>query len=482
MNAGAYFGVFVRNWEAFGFANVRGLPLMPNLACDVSAATPYLHHPPALSWLFYALGGSEWAMRLPTVVASFVASVCLYRIAATRFAPGPSFVAACLLALSPGMAVTGQASYEVVVIACGLAVMADVVRPHRSRATSRAIRIGAAFLGTWCNWQFAFAGLASLALVLRARDPVRSLRPVLLPGLAALAAAVSIAAWGRWAMAAEGIVSPPAADRDVFAMVERYVLAEHAGFGWALRHTLDVVPVTWSWWLAGSFAVGFWLLLWRVPRVALALLAMGIAPFVVLLRPADYIWQTFFMPVAALSGGAVCDQLWRWRAHWRGGRMVALGGAALLVGGVALTSYRVRAEAATPFFQRFGDVLSRAAAPGWSVAHGYLFGLAYYYRSPNIELQGRFTPAELRPLAAADGEAGVGASRGWKYLWLKPRNPALMHPAMPAYLEQFPRVRVPELENCLDEVGVAKTGGIVEAWLVTLRAPGLEGVARPSPR
>ncbi|MBL8736330.1 MAG: hypothetical protein JNL12_07895 [Planctomycetes bacterium] len=44
LNAGAYFGVFVRNWERFGFWELRGLPLMPKLVEGIGDGFPYVHH------------------------------------------------------------------------------------------------------------------------------------------------------------------------------------------------------------------------------------------------------------------------------------------------------------------------------------------------------------------------------------------------------------------------------------------------------
>lgn len=464
LNAGAYFGVFVRNWERFGFWELRGLPLMPKLAEGIGDGFPYVHHPPALSWVFHALGGSEWAMRLPTIAATFVAAVAFYRLARSRFGPVPSMFGAAVLAFLPAMAVHGQASYEPMVVAGGLLVMAGLATPGATAKSSVLSQAAPAFCATWFGWGFAFAGIASIALVAEMRRPLATLRRLLPAGCAAVIGALSIVAWIEWALRAPGVIRPRSADSDFAAMVECYVLHEKAGWDWLIQHLRIVGPSTLSWWGIGMFCFGIGVALWRHPRAAMALLVLGAAPFLALPRPADFIWLTYSTPVIALAGTALMSlgigSVLRWV------RVLSGVAAAVGLGGVVMASWTVRAEAATPFWARLGAVLSAAARePGWGVAHGFPIAFPYYYEAPRVEILGLISPEQLAPLV--DHYKG----RGWKYLWLKPRVEALLHPDMERFLEPFPRARVPELEGPLDVEGTRVTGGIREAWLVTLSEP-----------
>lgn len=464
MNAGSYFGVFVRNWDRHGFAALRGLPLMPGVVAKTGDATPYVHHPPGLAWLAYALGGQEWSMRLPTVVATLLAAVCLYRIARTRFAAAASALAAVLLAFSPGMAVIGQASYEPVVVAFGSCVMAEIVAPLRQRRLSLAILASAAFVGTWMGWGFAFLGLACPLLVLRVRSLGTGLRQLVIPGVASVVALASIVLWANWALAQDGIARLPENDRNVVEMVQKYVLAERAGPAWAWHHTLQILPITWSRWLFVAALVGLPWAAWRAPRITAALLVVGVGPFVFLAAPADFIWQTYSMPFAALCAAAPLDLIGRSKAP-----VVRTIGAVAGLGvaiGVVHASWVIRADASTPYFRRMGEVLSEAAQqPGWAACHNYLYAMAYYVTSPDVPLAGVYFPNQLEALRKGAG------GKGWKYLWMRANEPGLVVPGMEQYLSQFPKVRVPELENCLDVEGTRVTGGIGAAWLVTLCPP-----------
>ena len=464
INAGAYFGVFCNNWDRFGFWELRGLPLGPQLVEHASQAGPYLHHPPGLSWLFYLLGGEEWSMRLPTVLAGFVASIAFYRVARSRLARAPSFFGACLLAFSPCFAELAQASYEPMVVACGLVVMAEAVRPCHNRMLSRTLQAIAAFAGTWFGWGFAFLGLACLPLVWSLRRPVRSLDRVLVPGVAAFVGLLTVKLWGVWALGAPGITPPESKDTEILQLLQGVALNEHAGLDWVVDHLLLITPTTWSWWLIGTFCGGVWLALWRCPRAMIAMMLAGAGPYVVLVQPADYIWQCYSMPMLAIAGSGALDAALLLRA--RTARVASALVAVAVLGGVIHSSWSLRADASTPFFRNFGRVLSDAARePEWSATHSYVYGLPYYYDSPRVTMQGIYVPEQLQPLIEQLG------GHGWKYLWLKAGKPGFAHPLMEDFLKQFPRERVPELEGPLSDSGDDPVGGIVEAWVVTLSQP-----------
>lgn len=464
LNAGNYFGVFVKNWEQFGFWQLRGLPLMSQLVAVVGDGVPYVHHPPGLSWLFYALGGEEWSMRLPTVVASFVAAVCWYRITRLRFSPAASFWSANLLAFSPCMSVISQASYEPLVIACGLIVISELLRPVRDRRLSLALLCGAAFVGTWIDWGFAFLGLASIPPTLARWGISRGIRRLIVPGATAVLAVVTIALWSQWALAAPGVVPPPSEDRDIAAMAQRFMLADRPSIGWYFDHLSVMIPKTWSWWLFGTFVVGIGFALRRFPSLTIAAVMVAIAPYTALKQPSDYVWQTFAVLMIAVAAAGILH--WALAAGTRWVATLAACSAVVVLAGTVHASWMLRANAASSYFERLGAVLSEVAnEPGHGVSNGYLYSLPYYFDSPRIELAGRFFPEQLAPFVAQTG------GLGWKYLWLKPVKPGLIHPGMEGFLAQFPRTRVPELEGELDVEGQLATGGIAEAWLYTLSEP-----------
>lgn len=463
LNAGLYFGVFAKNWQSLGFWDLRGLPLMHKVVAAPADGYPYVHHPPALSWLFFALGGKEWSMRLPSVIAGFVAAIFWYRIARTKFAPAASFWSACLLVFCPCYAVVSQASYEILVACCGLAVIAEIAAPVSPRWLSLLIQATAAFVGTWVDWGFAFFCLACVPMAWKA-SLSQTVRRLALPGAVAGFAAATIVAWQHWALAQPGLRQLPAGDTHVADMVSRFLLGERAPWSWRIGHLVDTVGTTWSRWLVGTFLLGIGVACWRSPRLTLAMGIAAIGPLVALNRPADFIWHTFHAPLLALCGAALLDLVLGLRPPAI--RRAAGIGAFVVLVGVALASWRLRAEGATPFFARLGNVLSAVARePGWAAAHNCPTAITYYFDAPRIELQGLYVPEQIQPLVA--GKDGYG----WKYLWLKPVNPGLVLDSTEHFLAQFPRERVPLLEGPLDVVGTRLTGGIAEAWLYTLSRP-----------
>jgi hypothetical protein len=463
LNAAQYFGVFTRNWERFGFFDLRGLPLMDRVVEHIGQGAPYVHHPPGLSWLFHALGGAEWSMRLPTVIASYLAGLCWYRIARVRFTKAASAFSAAVLVFCPCMAVVSQASYEVLVVMSGLVVFAELVAPVSPRWLSRTLQLAAAFFGTWIDWGFGFLGIACIPLA--CRSDVRTTFTRLLPaGIAAVSAMVTVLLWQHWALALPGLTPVPRDDSDFGAMFRRFVFGERTGFWWWLGHMRATAPLTWSGWLIGTGALGIGFALVRAPRLTLATAIVAVAPFVILVRPMDYVWHTFQSPFLALTAAAALDPLLR--CARRELRLCGWIAGAVLLGGVMHASWQLRADDATAFFERQGRTLSEVAAqPGWAAAHNHPLAMPYYLTEPRVERFGLYLPEQLAPLVAQRN------GHGWKYLLCKPVFPGLVPPQVETFLAPFPRVRVPELEGPLDRAGNALTGGIAEAWLYTLSEP-----------
>jgi hypothetical protein len=462
-NAGLYFGPAVVNWERLGFAELRGVPLLHQAVNDISQGQPYLNHPPGLSWLFHWLGGREWSMRLPTAVASLVAALAWLRICRERFAALATWTSALVLLLCPGMAVLSQASYEVVVVACGLVVIAEIVTPRAKRGLSLSLQLTAAFVGTWIDWGFAFLCLAAIPLAWRERSPRGALRRLWPMATASLLAASSIAWWMHWSSALAGLRFQEQSDSAVGGLAQKFLFHEQRmSFGDIARHLWAMAPTCWSWPLIAGVTLGFLPALRRDPRSTLAMTLLAAMPWIVLPHPHDYIWLTFHAPFLALCAAGAIDQVRRWlpRPAWLPGVI-----AAVLVGSTFHASWTLRSAHASTFYARLGAELTRAAEPGFGVAHNFLQAMGYYLRAPFIESVGRFVPNQLEPLVHR--ERGLG----WKFLLLVPRQTGIVPAETIAYLEPFPRQRLPALEGSIDAKGDAALGGIAEAWLYTLSEP-----------
>ncbi|HEX6813135.1 MAG TPA: hypothetical protein VF384_16045 [Planctomycetota bacterium] len=463
MNAGSYFGVFMRNWEHHGFWATRGLPIMPKLAETVASGMPYVHHPPGMSWLFHALGGQEWSIRLPTIAATFLAAIYWFRLCCTRLPRGVAMWSAAILAFSPALAVLCQASYEPLVIACGLVVMSEVVNPVRPRWLSIASQIAAAFAGTWIDWGFAFLGLACIPLAWT-NGPLAALRRLAVPGATAVIAAATVVWWTHWALDAPGVVKPPAADRDLAMLAGSALFRPWPPFDWWFPGLCTGISDIWTPWLFGVFALGIGFAFAQHTRFAIAMSIAAVSPFVLLSMPGDLIWHGFPVPMIALAGGAALSAgLASGRASVR--RASAIAAAAMLTGMVD-AGWSLRARSETTFYERLGAALSEAARePGWGATHCVPIGLACYYRSPRIAVFGAMTPASIEPFAKnLDG-------LGWRCVFVVPSDRALRLPHMEQHLQACRRQRLPSLEVEFCRTAAGEVVRIDEAWLYTLCEP-----------
>jgi hypothetical protein len=464
LNAGGWFGLFLRYFERFGFGTLHGTPLaslVAGHAADPFAdAIPYVNHPPGLTWLLWLAGTSETAMRAPTQLLWLLASVCLFELLRARFAaPWAAGGALVHLAL-PSNAVLCQVSYETAVLGFGLPLLLATERLAAARGRAafawRGLQFAAAFLGTWMDWSFAFV-CAAAAVLARGR-PRLLLAPV-------AGGALALLAYWLWLRGALPLFRhrPPGAD--LAALVREHVLGNRpppgeffagAGKYLALANTA-LVPL-----LA---LPGLALLLRRDAALAAALL------LVAFLHPLTFAHHAtshfhFWGYLGPLLGAAFAAH-----ATLRPGWLRALGAlvVAAAVTAAALGSIDAQRRNDTTLFRDVAATLARAAAGDggarWLVGHNFPQVYAYYVREPEVVVT---YVAEPR---AVEGGRRVHPL-GVRYLHVQLSADAMRYPTDPpalrSYLAPFPRERVPALEREFWQIDGQAPARIEAAWLYTL--------------
>ncbi len=480
-NAGWYFAAISRNFAEHGLLELRGCPLLYTGLDDTRFGFPYLTHPPGTFWFYALFGPEEWKMRLGSLLATAVGALGLFALARRRFGAPSAALAACLYCAFPATAVYAQLTYETVVSAFGLWMLVALTalrdtsaeRPWRRRVL-QVTGFVCAFGGTWMDWTFASYCLAAAPLAwcgLRFRATIGTL---LAPAIGAVAAAAGVFAWKAWLKGAPALPKLDAAvsvgDTVSGVIAERPDAAVYwRAFG---EHLVDCYTTP----MLAACALGTWFLLRRDWRLGIGMLAAGI--FVPLLFGQHVVNEhrlffAYFAPLFALLGGGLHVWLTRFPKP-----AIAIGTLALLAI-PTWSSLDTRIEGATPFFRDFGETLSAAAAETtdlgvkrYDVVHN---GIAYgcYLDTERIQF-----PPFLDPTWVASGMNSIPRERGIRYLWLDATyDPPIantagspMGQALAAYLAQFPRKRVTDLEYPFSYDPTDRgTGTIREAWLYTLR-------------
>ncbi|MCA8942748.1 MAG: glycosyltransferase family 39 protein [Planctomycetes bacterium] len=471
--AGPYFGVFFRNYEAFGFGELRGMALWRQLVPVPQAGEPYLHHPPGTWWTMYALGGAEWSMRLPTIVAAIVAACLLCRLLARPLGHWAARFAGASLLATPVMAVYCQLSYEPIAIAFGLGLVYATIRVRD--AIDRGTRVrwmlaqGAlAFVGTWMDWSFGMFcfGLAAFAC---SKSISSMFLQLVTPAIAAGVAVVTVVAWQKWALESPLVVLPPTATGSIDKIVEETILSRPAWGKYLaaiehwMRHTVGLPMLV-------TAIVGIVPLFARAPRIATALLVTGVAHFGIFAQHAVQHPHFFCLTspfVAAAAGAAVCA-LWR-----RVPRISAFLASAVLIA-TWVASIELDASTSSTFHRDIGRVLTEATivrdADGRPTGEriGVMTNFApiwpYYVTDPHVLV--------VPPVTNLSWLESVHRDERYRYLWLVVEKPPgvpwndPLDPDVRAFLERFPRTRVPELEYHMKESGFGWDWNIREAWLV----------------
>ncbi len=306
-NGGVYFGVACKNFEAFGFDAVRGVPHVMLRSERSLDAVPYLNHPPGLFWAMAALGTGECAIRAPIVAAGILAVLAFLALLRDRIGMRGAVVASIALVVSPALV---QTSYESAVLACALWLVHATTRvaaTHgRARVGWRIVQVVAAAAGPWFDWSFA---LWCVALVPFVAPPWRDgARRLAVPAIATVVSVAGILAWRAWAMGA-----PAVRDDIVPAGIETLVQTTILN-----RPTIgEFVRAAWHMtsWIAGPALVVVGLLgtlrLARIaPRVAVAFAFAGVAhPLLFADHALDHgFFWTYFVVFAAAGLGALTER------------------------------------------------------------------------------------------------------------------------------------------------------------------------------
>lgn len=466
--AGAFFGVFFQYYERDGFGPLRGMPLWRQLFETPTMAEPYLTHPPGLWWAMYALGGSEWAMRVPTVVAAFAASVALFVLLRPRIGEWAAWLAGQLLLAVPVMAVYCQLSYEPVSVAFGLWMF---VATERVRAAAEGgvpwrwvwVQAGCAFVGTWMDWSFGMFCFGLAALAYDRRIKLWALQ-LLAPGVAAILAVVTVLVWQSWALGSPLVTPPPPELGSLEATLERTIGARpsigdsfYKGVHW-LNHCAGLAVLL-------ATLAGMWTLARRAGRLAAGLAIAGAAHFLLfaghaLVHPHFYCVSMPFAVAATASLGTFA--IGRARIP-----VVAL----LTVITAATWWHTIQLDQRTDstFMRDLGATFDRAAVPlegtttPLHVATNFLPIYASYVTAPTAYVAGPIvTPASLE---------NVRKDRPFRYVWLQVETApgaigTFPNPELDAWLAPFPKTRVPELEHHLYDPGYLWDTRIRAAWIV----------------
>ncbi len=480
-NPGSYFGPFVRNYEKFGIVETGGMPLGVTLLDKAEYGVPYMHHPPGLFWLLYAFGTEEWQMRLPTMLGAIIAAVLTFLLLLRYLGRFESMLAGLVVLTSPVVFFYAQVSYETILLPLGLGMMlAARALQHdelRHRKTVRFALVACAFCGPWIDWAFAFYCLALVPLLWQPRFR-HTIRALLLPAAASIAALALIMVWRVWVSDLPGLPHPKASGLN--ALFEISVL-DIPPPGQFIVACLGNLQRTYTLPVLVCAALGLWPLWRRSPRLSLALMLAG-SLNVVLFASHALTHELYFAYLAPLIGASV-GALWHAASQFRPTRpLIRYLTAATVLAIATMASLRVMDRASTGFFRDLGQVLTRASGPVepdgsrlkcYHVVHSFQRYYGYYADGPFIQ---PYPTRDPKWMATAVGSLAKAA--GARYLWLKMSGPGTEKipwlrdmPGLAEFLVNFEQERVPELEVTLNLNGIEDWVTVDEAWLVTLKHP-----------
>ena len=472
VNAGAYFGPFAQAFHQFGFAALRGAPIVVSVLDDPRNGLVYLHHPPGTAWVLAVLGTAEWSLRLPTILAQLVAAIVLLHWLTPRLGAVRAGLAGLALVVLPVLVFHAQVSYEPLVLAAGLAAQRamDRITTNDRRVRHKVTLVTLLAVGPWLDWAFAFfAAALAIPILARVRPWPRALGWIAGVGCGSLLAAMPIFWWKRWAQDGPLIHAPPAIplpEMIATTVGQRPELSAFARGAWT---ALDqgFTPG-----LVGLAALGAWSLARRQPVLAASLLFPGLANVLVFAEHARTHVFYFAYLAPALVAAAAALPLPRW-AGWR--RIAPA--IVLVVGSLAVArSTSLQQHGSRPYFKDLGRIIDQASAEfegqrivrAWRVHVTIPYAYPYYYRSPIVFLSP--DPATLERERRLDDAVGV------RCIWL---DVALLPSGAPAsytvssaladYLADFPSVPLPQLETVLSNPLDGSRVHVQRANLVTIR-------------
>ncbi|MBK8978802.1 MAG: hypothetical protein IPM29_23120 [Planctomycetes bacterium] len=476
---GNYFGVFLRNYEKFGFLGLHGAPIGVTVVDDPTTTIAYMTHPPGLSWLYALFGTAEWQLRLTTVLGAIAAGIAMLPLLWRVHGGAVATLAGLLVVLAPNLAFYSQLNYEPVTLALGLWMLLG----HRARCEAmregRAVPRGAtvlvaamAFVGPWIDWFYVVFCAALVPMSLQ-RGWRGTLRPLVWPAIVSVVSLAAILAWRAHARAAVPAAAAMQIDHSVGALTQTF-LSVRADLSTWLDAIVHQLRISYGWPMLAAAAVGLPLVFAASARLAGSLLVAAV--LTPLLIPDHSLTHTMdYTPAAALSAWAAARAaeavggLCRLRP---GGLRAAAVGLALVVG-LAVQSARTIQRSCTDYYCAVGAVLTAAqgARDGhgdgpYFVAHGFAW-FGYYVEGDYV-----LAPPVRDPQVLTPALAGLGDEVGARYLWLRsdePSGPLADPPGLAGFLAPFPRERLPQLE--IPVLVGDRQVCIREAWLVTLKRP-----------
>lgn len=248
-NAGAYYGLALRNWRDFGFAASEGRVLLDVLPASPPEGEPYANHPPLTYYAAHVcarvLGVTETAVRLAFLLCCAGAAAVLARFAAARAGFVGGLLCAATFAALPVVGAYGaMPSFESPSLLLAAAASALLLQPGRGLIATAGVGV-LAFLAALTAWEAALLVLGAWAAegAARRRAPSRAATVAVFSGLAAGwlcffgalsvwfgGAGEAIAVLRRGAESAGGLAERfPGADASAFAAAQARHLA--AGFG-----------------------------------------------------------------------------------------------------------------------------------------------------------------------------------------------------------------------------------------------------------
>ncbi|MEO0480519.1 MAG: hypothetical protein AAF196_13635 [Planctomycetota bacterium] len=489
INLGAFMGTYVRNWEAHGWWELRGAPLGVTLLEDPSRSDPYFNHPAGLSWLFYLVGGAEWAVRATLTAFAWFAAVALHGLLRPRLDHFAAWTGAAALTVVPLFGFHAAASYEVTLVACGLATMWGMDRIARNEGNRLAnlMMIGLACLaGPWLDWTYGLWCVAFAIFAVSFRYPpggasaairwIRALIPAAVPAAISLAGVLVWLDWSksapyleRWRRAQEG------KPEGISALIENTILTDRPSFEKWFSDCFDI-------WVEGCTLPGLVIAILGLAVVFRRLPTLWVALGVpVLLHTVMFAKYATFHPMqhghgAAAFAAAIAGTVFGCRSIGPRAAMLTtpqlVAGVTLALMSVSLVEHKLHNR--TDVFRDEGRVLSEAAGIGddtYIVVHNWQFYGAYV-DNRRVSAYPLNNPIHL--------QAGIDALppvRGVRLLRLDfgdgPEVPVHLidHPLLTTWLEQYPYEEHPELEGQIPLPGIGDFLTVRSAQLYTLREP-----------
>ena len=480
INAGAYFGSFLRNWEAFGFFDLSGMMLTPQLAHGPDLSTPYFNHPPGLAWTMWLLGGDEMAVRLPTALGVTAASVIFFLLLRRSFGLWWAFGAAFCVLGSPSFTFWLQASLEPVVLPLGLLLLLLTQMCNqasgRRRQRLHLAQVAICLVGPWMDWAFLYfcVGLVPLAWDRSLWRMVGRLLP------AALASSLSLGLfflWKDWALSNE-ILGASSPNEDVASIVEKFILTRPPLSEFLVRGAQTTAQANTELLLGGGLMLAG-LFAYVSVRLFLALLCVaGLHPAIFPHHALDHVhfwgYCTPLLAASMAAGSKLTDRRFR----------VAIGALLVLSTGVCwFTSFDYLRQSRTPVLAEIGQYASKSVRDETGrdhlIATNFPVLYPFYVTSPFVLAPQVIDPEVIENARQVRLKKNLKPEtekkEGIYYLRVKVSDAVVRQapeygipPELHEYLSAFEQRRIPDLEKEFYDPRTRTRVRIEEVWMHTL--------------